>query len=100
MITKLINENLIALDLKAQSKEEVFHELIEVLYSQVESPTSSNFSPTSKHGKNWAIQVLKKALPSLMPKVLRLSNPLSLLAFTVQVSITAQKMDCHRNSFL
>ncbi|MCG9582948.1 fructose-specific PTS transporter subunit EIIC [Vibrio tubiashii] len=34
MITKLINENLIALDLKAQSKEEVFHELIEVLYSQ------------------------------------------------------------------
>ncbi|NOI81653.1 PTS fructose transporter subunit IIC [Vibrio tubiashii] len=34
MITKLINENLIALDLNAQSKEEVFHELIEVLYSQ------------------------------------------------------------------
>ncbi|MEZ8100358.1 PTS fructose transporter subunit IIABC [Vibrio bivalvicida] len=34
MITKLINENLITLDLKAQSKEEVFQELIEVLYSQ------------------------------------------------------------------
>jgi len=34
MITKLINENLIALDLKAQSKEEVFNELIETLYAQ------------------------------------------------------------------
>ena len=34
MITKLINENLIALDLKAQSKEEVFNELIETLSAQ------------------------------------------------------------------
>lgn len=34
MITKLINENLIALNLNAQSKEEVFNELIEILYAQ------------------------------------------------------------------
>ncbi|MGC9423745.1 PTS fructose transporter subunit IIABC [Vibrio sp.] len=34
MITKLINENLIKLDLQATSKEEVFKELIEVLYAQ------------------------------------------------------------------
>ncbi|MGF1908742.1 fructose-specific PTS transporter subunit EIIC [Vibrio kasasachensis] len=34
MITKLINQNLIALDLQASSKEDVFHELIEILHSQ------------------------------------------------------------------
>ncbi|MCZ4295044.1 PTS fructose transporter subunit IIABC [Vibrio sinaloensis] len=34
MITKLINENLIALNLNAQSKEEVFNELIDILYAQ------------------------------------------------------------------
>ncbi|HAS62001.1 MAG TPA: PTS fructose transporter subunit IIC, partial [Vibrio sp.] len=34
MITKLINQNLITLDLNANSKEEVFHELIEILYAQ------------------------------------------------------------------
>ena len=34
MITKLINENLIRLDLKATSKDEVFLELIDILDSQ------------------------------------------------------------------
>ena len=34
MITKLINENLIKLDLKASSKEAVFNELIDVLHNQ------------------------------------------------------------------
>ncbi|WP_162064007.1 fructose-specific PTS transporter subunit EIIC [Vibrio taketomensis] len=34
MITKLINQDLIALDLKATTKEEVFLELIDVLYAQ------------------------------------------------------------------
>lgn len=34
MITKLINQNLIALDLQASSKEDVFHELIEILHAQ------------------------------------------------------------------
>ncbi|EMY6610432.1 TPA: PTS fructose transporter subunit IIABC [Vibrio parahaemolyticus] len=34
MITKLINEDLIKLDLKATSKEEVFKELVSILYSQ------------------------------------------------------------------
>ncbi|MBY7895944.1 fructose-specific PTS transporter subunit EIIC [Vibrio fluvialis] len=34
MITKLINENLIKLDLQATSKEEVFKELVSILYAQ------------------------------------------------------------------
>ncbi|EGA70236.1 PTS system fructose-specific IIABC component, partial [Vibrio sinaloensis DSM 21326] len=34
MITKLINQDLIKLDLQASSKQEVFEELIEVLHQQ------------------------------------------------------------------
>lgn len=34
MITKLINEDLIKLDLQATSKEEVFKELVSILYAQ------------------------------------------------------------------
>ncbi|MEF1172094.1 fructose-specific PTS transporter subunit EIIC [Vibrio sinaloensis] len=43
MITKLINENLIKLELEATSKQEVFEELVEVLYQQGRISNKSDF---------------------------------------------------------
>lgn len=43
MITKLINENLIVLDLKATSKDAVFKELVDVFYEQNKISSKEQF---------------------------------------------------------
>ena len=60
MITTLINQDLIKLSLSANSKEDVFKELIDVLYAQGRISDKAQFLADIKE-KNKVIPDLKKA---------------------------------------
>ena len=69
MITTLINEQLIALDLKATRKEEVFTEMTRLLAAQGKVSDEQQFVRICGPVKSWTTPALKRALPCPTPRV-------------------------------